>query len=156
MRSKDFRELFLQAAPGLEKTLGRIMDPVLERAQLTRAEFAVLTGVESGLVQTVGALGKATGMGQANVSSLCKRMEQKGLLTRTRSRQDERVVHLAATDEGLRRLAVTEEACGYFDGLLARVPAQDLEAIVRGIEALQRTLAYLSETMEKEENLCLN
>lgn len=156
MKSQEFRRMFLRTLPELEKALGKLMMPVLSRAGLTEAEYGVLTGVQSGLVATVGGLVQLTHMGQANVSSLCKRMEAKGLLTRTRSKEDERVVRLSITPEGLRRLAAVEETYGYFDDLLARVPSEDLNAIVSGIAALQRTLAFINNLDEEGVTPCSN
>lgn len=61
---------------------------------------------------TVSALVTALALTQSAVTELVQRAEQAGLVQRTGSRTDGRVVHLSLTEEGERRLAAVHDALG--------------------------------------------
>lgn len=61
---------------------------------------------------TISALSERAQMGQANTSTLCKKLERSGYLTRTRGEQDERIVTLALTGDGRQALDRTGARAG--------------------------------------------
>ena len=74
--------------------------PILSRLGLTYPQYLVMmvTGARGEL--TIKALAEALHLDHATLTPLLRRLEQHGLLTRTRSAQDERVVLVRLTDQG--------------------------------------------------------
>ena len=78
----------------LKTKTARLLEPIVQAEGLTPLQASVLLQ----LVQkdaAVGDISEVTCMGQANASSLCKKLEQGGYLTRSRDRADGRVVTLS-------------------------------------------------------------
>ncbi|MDO4732443.1 MAG: winged helix DNA-binding protein [Bacillota bacterium] len=78
----------------------RRMEPILREADLSLIQILLLLGISSGDIENVNGVCRVLELGQGNASTLCKKMEQSGLLLRERSRQDERVVQLSLTQAG--------------------------------------------------------
>ena len=82
--------------------------PVLEPLGLTHPQYLTMLALWQHGTLTVKALGDLLHLEPATISPLVKRLEQSGLLTRTRSSSDERSIEVALTPEGraLRRRAM--------------------------------------------------
>ena len=78
----------------------RIYQPLLAPLGLTYPQYLVLLVLWGQDDQTVGDLGRALQLETNTLTPLLKRMEAQGLLTRARSRQDERQVRIRLTDKG--------------------------------------------------------
>ncbi|MDO9639343.1 MAG: MarR family transcriptional regulator [Pseudotabrizicola sp.] len=83
-----------------------VYKPLLDDLGLTYPQYLVLTalwqqddeGRKNG--QTVGALGRQVQLESNTLTPLLKRLEERGLVTRTRSETDERQVNITLTDPG--------------------------------------------------------
>ena len=82
--------------------------PFLRELDLTYTQYIVMMVMWESKKLTVGDLGKKLFLDTGTLSPLLKAMEQKGLLTRTREKGDERVVKVEITPAGeeLRERAV--------------------------------------------------
>lgn len=134
----------------LKGRVARLIDPVVQSQGLTSLQAMVLLLVAQGDL-TVGALSENTNMGQANASTLCKKLERGGYLIRTRSEKDERIVNLSLTDKGRQALERVEERISQYYGSLERLPAWVGEDIRRGIEAADYAMDYLQNQIVKGE-----
>lgn len=85
----------------LSKEIVNQYRPHLEKLDITYPQYLVLMVLWKEKEQTVGQLGKKVFLDSGTLTPLLKRMEQKGLLLRTRAAQDERVVRLSLTKEGI-------------------------------------------------------
>jgi len=74
--------------------------PILEPLGLTHPQYLVMLALWQHRTRSVGQLGEALQLDSATVSPLLKRLEAEGLVTRTRSRDDERVLVVGLTDAG--------------------------------------------------------
>ncbi|WP_158963233.1 MarR family winged helix-turn-helix transcriptional regulator [Myroides fluvii] len=74
--------------------------PHLECLDLTYPQYLVLLVLWKEKEQTVGQLGEKVFLDSGTLTPLLKRMEQKGLVIRTRGPEDERVVKLSLTEKG--------------------------------------------------------
>ena len=74
------------------------------QAALTAEQFWLLRYLERQCPVSVGALAEALGITPSSATSACKRLEQAGLLTRTRQATDERVVQVDLTAQGRAQL----------------------------------------------------
>lgn len=53
---------------------------------------------------SIGELADGTGVGQSSITTACKRLEKAGLVSRKRDTQDERVVRVSLTAEGVAQI----------------------------------------------------
>jgi DNA-binding MarR family transcriptional regulator len=68
--------------------------------EITPTQWAVIMGLSAHDGQTIGALAQRLGVDGPAATNLVKRLEQGGLVKRSRSREDERVVEVWLTAEG--------------------------------------------------------
>ncbi|MCC9043834.1 MarR family transcriptional regulator [Myroides sp. M-43] len=75
--------------------------PYLEALDITYPQYLVLMVLWKEKEQTVGQLGEKVFLDSGTLTPLLKRMEQKQMVVRTRSLEDERVVKLSLTAKGI-------------------------------------------------------
>ncbi len=74
--------------------------PLLKKLDLTYTQYIVMMVMWDKKTLTVGDLGKSLYLDTGTLSPLLKAMEEKGLLSRSRDKNDERVVTVAITQKG--------------------------------------------------------
>ena len=109
--------------------------PLLAPLGLTYPQYLVMLALWERSPRTVRELGEALHLESGTLSPLLKRMEANGLLTRTRSADDERQVHVALTAAGT---DLRERACDVPAQLSAAtgVDPETLAALRRTCQAL--------------------
>ncbi|GAB5348014.1 MarR family winged helix-turn-helix transcriptional regulator [Alteriqipengyuania sp. 357] len=80
--------------------LNRMYRPILAELQLTYPQYLVMLALWKQVPQTVGSLGEALYLDSGTLTPLLKRMENAGLVTRTRDPADERRVLIDLTPKG--------------------------------------------------------
>lgn len=75
--------------------------PFLDALDITYPQYLVLIVLWKEKEQTVGQLGNQVFLDSGTLTPLLKRMEQKGIIDRRRSIEDERVVKLSLTEKGI-------------------------------------------------------
>ena len=114
--------------------------PVLEPLGLTHPQYLTMLALWQHGTLTVKALGDLLHLEPATISPLVKRLEQSGLVTRTRSSTDERSIDVVLTSEGraLRRRA-------------KKVPPTMLERFGMTLDDLHATNKVLHRIIEAAE-----
>ncbi len=104
---------------------------------LTPSQFLVLQEVVERGEPTPGELASTLQFRQATITNITDRLEQSGLVTRLRSDQDKRRIHLRATDKGL---AAIEQAPtlpqARFSASFAMLPDWEQAMILAGLHRL--------------------
>ncbi len=131
----------------------RLVDPIVQAEGLTPLQARVLLHLW-GQDSAVGDISEITGMGQANTSSLCKKLEREGFLTRRRSCSDRRVVTLSLTGKGRETMARLQRRLDHYLALVNDRPEEEREALVRGLHAIDQMLDYLFEQTKGDKNPC--
>jgi DNA-binding MarR family transcriptional regulator len=76
------------------------------RGEVTLEQYWLLRllrqGPKEGL--SIGELATGTGVGQSSITTACQRLEKAGLVSRARAAQDERVVRVSLTPDGVAQL----------------------------------------------------
>ncbi|MDP1617647.1 MarR family winged helix-turn-helix transcriptional regulator [Phenylobacterium sp.] len=134
MRPLDQQICFTLYATSMAVT--RAYKPLLDELGLTYPQYLVLSvlGEAGGL--TIGGVAARLDLESSTVTPLVKRLEAAGLVTRTRSLDDERRVEVNLTPEGQ---ALLERSDCLGDSLIerSRMSGQDLEALNKQIQALR-------------------
>ncbi|MGV3510411.1 MAG: MarR family winged helix-turn-helix transcriptional regulator [Novosphingobium sp.] len=118
----------------------RVYKPLLDPYGITYPQYLALVALSSKDGQTVSELGERLYLESNTLTPLIKRLEAAGLVTRTRDKQDERVVRLGLTEAGT-ILASTALGC---------VPAEVLKATrmdAAALEALNDSLSTLGTAL---------
>lgn len=120
----------------------RVYKPLLDPYGITYPQYLALVALSSREGQTVSELGEIMHLESNTLTPLIKRLESAGLVTRTRDKQDERVVRLGLTEAGS---ALAETALGC-------VPAAVLEATGMDhatLDALNDELRMLGKALRR-------
>ncbi|WP_374390858.1 MarR family winged helix-turn-helix transcriptional regulator [Brevundimonas sp.] len=97
------------AAYSASLAFNRLYKPMLERMGLTYPQLLAMSLLWEQDDRTVGQIGERLFLETNTVTPLIKRLEAAGLVTRTRARDDERVVRVRLTDAG--RALASEAGC---------------------------------------------
>lgn len=84
--------------------LQNILDKLASTEDLTGQQMVVLLGLHNHDVSNVGQISDTFLLKQTNVSSLIKKMESNGLLTRQRNGSDVRIIDLSLTEKGIKKV----------------------------------------------------
>ncbi|WP_165214497.1 MarR family winged helix-turn-helix transcriptional regulator [Affinirhizobium pseudoryzae] len=93
-------EMLCFALYGAAHAFSRAYKPLLEPLGLTYPQYLVMISLWEKDGQPVKGLGEALGLDSGTLSPLLKRLEQAGLVLRTRDKQDERQVNITLTEKG--------------------------------------------------------
>jgi MarR family transcriptional regulator, organic hydroperoxide resistance regulator len=118
----------------------RVYKPLLDPYGITYPQYLALVALGSRDGQTVSELGEKLHLESNTLTPLIKRLEAAGMVTRTRDKQDERVVRLSLTASGSR---IASEA-------LSCVPSEVLKASgmnQAALESLNTELAALGAAL---------
>lgn len=110
----------------LSKTIINRYRPYLEALDITYPQYLVLMVLWKEKQQTVGQLGEKVFLDSGTLTPLLKRMEQKGIVVRTRGPEDERVVKLSLTEKGI---GLREQAKGIPQELMKAMHVTEEELI---------------------------
>lgn len=110
----------------LSKTIINQYRPYLEALDITYPQYLVLMVLWKEKQQTVGQLGEKVFLDSGTLTPLLKRMEQKGIVVRTRGPEDERVVKLSLTEKGI---GLREQAKGIPQELMKAMSVTEEELI---------------------------
>ena len=133
----------------LKAKASRLLDPVVQSEGLTLLQACVLCHLYR-QDAAVGDISELAVMDQANASSLCKKMEQEGFLTRTRQESDRRVVILSLTPKGRAAAERIQAKLNHYLELLGALPNDAKAELVRGYLAANQMLDYLFEQTKGE------
>jgi DNA-binding MarR family transcriptional regulator len=84
----------------LSREITNLYRPILEQLDVTYPQYLVLLVLWENKAQTVNQIGGKLQLDNGTLTPLLKRLEVKGILTRTRSTTDERVVIVSLTSFG--------------------------------------------------------
>ena len=137
----------------LKTKTARLLGPVAQEEGLTLLQGGILLHLAK-RDASLGDISEATCMGQANTSSLCKKLEQRGFLTRTRGAADGRVVTLSLTPKGRETAERLQRRLDCYLSLLDALPPGTKGELRQGLQAANQMLDYLFEQTKGERNPC--
>lgn len=133
------------------KSASKHFEEIEKSVGITGAQLWALSEVADAPGITVTNLARAMSLHQSTTSNLIDKMEVKGLVVRTRSDDDRRVVKVHPTKEGL---AILTSAPGPFKGILPdalmRMGENDLLAIRDNLASLVSMLEHKSDAAASE------
>lgn len=147
----EFRQNIWDLFKALSQGIEGLLRVTIESYGVTMAQMRVLVEVQHRQQSTVGELSTAVGSAQGNMSAMCKGLERKGLVRRSRNPEDERIVFITMTEQGTRLLQqIDQELRAKGDPVLAEYSAEDFSEIVLGINKLKDVATRLRFAFEPE------
>ncbi|MDO4633943.1 MAG: MarR family transcriptional regulator [Eubacteriales bacterium] len=83
------------------REITRVYTPYLDKLGLTYTQYITMMVLWEHPTISVRDMGELLHLGSGTLTPLLKKMEQRGLLTRARSTEDERIVNITVTEEGM-------------------------------------------------------
>lgn len=119
---------------------------------LSAMQVRILLEIDPEGTMTVGAIAQEVMAAGANVSTMCKKLEQLGYIKRSRDELDERIVRIGLTELGMRAVKEIDQ---HFDekimSALGKAPKEKYESVMSAIKVLDDLLSQVIE--EKGEKL---
>ena len=140
----EFKRAFFDVACDMQKLLHDLVAPACQRNGLTLQQMHVLVELVSAPGQTSTQLSERAGILRTNFSSVCHKLEERGLVERRRSDRDRRAFELRATDEGRELLArIDADIRRCYGPAFENEPPETFDAILAGFRALNSFAAKL-------------
>ena len=149
----DERLSILTVFQTLKNKTARLLEGVVQEEGLTPLQACVLFHLAR-QDASLSDVSEVTCMGQANASSLCKKLEQGGFLTRSRGVSDGRVVTLSLTPKGQETAGRIQARLDRYLELLDALPDGTREELRRGFDAANQMLDYLIDMTKGDHDLC--
>ena len=121
----------------VQKILHETMAPICQQHGLTLQQMHVLMELMRTPGLTAGQLSDQAGILRTNFSSVCRKLEDRGLIERQRSQTDKRSLRLRVTDEGRALLAgIDGEVQRRYGKAFAAEQPETFDTIIEGFQAL--------------------
>ena len=145
MKKESFSNQIFQKFEQLDTLIDRMVEPLTQELALSHNALMVLYYIYEYDEMSMKQLQSKLNHNQGNLSTLCKKLEARELLHRTRKKEDERSVTLSLSEQGKatmedifkRSLRVDEKLITYDD--------QKKESILQGLDDLMELVAYITK-----------
>lgn len=128
-----------------------VMCPVAKDYCITPLQLRILMEIKLSENLSLNRLAKMMDMNNGNVSTICKKLEQQGYLTRERRADDERFITLKLTPNGQAILQKMEQDIeSKYCLLMEGVSEERLERISAGIKELQLLIEEMNEQQRED------
>lgn len=154
MTSADFRNELFSASLVLKEMAEACIVPVCRRYSLSPQQFHILMVLEKNGTQSVGELSGQVGILRGNITGVCKKMEERKLIVRSRSPEDERVVLVTIKGDGFQLLQdMKAEFDQCYNRFLREESPETVEEILNGLDILCGLAHRLKKGTDKEKGI---
>lgn len=147
MEYYDFKAEMWSAMYHVRNSMHKVIEPVVQSEGLSMIQAYILFTIEDDSNTNISSLSKVLGINQGNLSTMCKNMEKMGLIKRTRSSEDERVVTLSLTEQGKAMIVKLYGKSEQFDAVFEKVPKEKLQTIIGGMQELNELLKLFNTNL---------
>lgn len=113
---------------------------------LSAMQVRILMEIGQKDTMTVGTIANRVMIAGANISTMCKKLEQLGFIKRSRDELDERIVRIELTELGMKATRAMDQS---FDEKIIKAlgnqPEENLKLVLCAIEALNDLLSQIIE-----------
>ncbi|NLG82103.1 MAG: winged helix-turn-helix transcriptional regulator [Bacilli bacterium] len=146
MDNIDLKNIIWTYIRNITDNINLAVAPICDKYGLTLLQTRILMALLKLGKCTIGTLADEVSMAGTNISTMCKKLDKKGLLVRKREIRDERVVRVALTDKGKEiALAINQEIDAKIRVILQGESVDAVEVIIRGLMKLDDLLIKMRE-----------
>ncbi|CEG25489.1 MarR family winged helix-turn-helix transcriptional regulator [Bacillus sp. B-jedd] len=141
MNVNEFKTLFWDYSRKISDHTSILVNSVCEQHGLTMLQIRILVEIKQQKYHTIGSLASRLNLAQANVSTMCKKLEGKGFLERVRDQGDERVVKVILSPNGNQAVEEVDQVLiNRISASLEEKEEEAFEEIIRGLKKLHELL----------------
>lgn len=149
MNVSKFKNMILDYTRKISENTNNAFSPICEQYGLTMLQVRILLQLHNYGSHTIGSLAEGISVAGANISAMCKKLENMGFLKRVRDQNDERVVKVALTEEGDGIIVkIDKDLNDKFLENLSDETEESFEDIILGLKKLNELLQRIS-SLEK-------
>lgn len=129
-----FQMELLRVVMQLKNNMLDIISPITHEHGLSLLETLVLFSISEEHDLTIGDVYKSMNLNQGNLSTMCKKLEEKGYLVRTRNKNDQRTVILEITEKGEEALNEINKKIDKLYKVVEKIPKDKVKKAVEGLK----------------------
>jgi MarR family transcriptional regulator, organic hydroperoxide resistance regulator len=137
----NFKNILWRYTRKVNERTSNLISTLCDHHGITTLQGRILLEIEQHGSHTIGTLATRLHIAGTNISTMCKKLEGKGLLARVRDEGDERVVKVALSDKGK---SVVEEINSELIEKISKAihgeTDQSLQDIINGLKKLNNLL----------------
>ena len=147
MDHATFKEEIWEAVRSVANEMEALFSTFCDDRDITSAQSRILFLLSVEPRMTVSSLSRRLGIAPGNLSPLCKKLEQIGLLERQRSMLDERVVELSLTEQGaVRAQEIREQIDLRCSAAVSTLTPEEMQNIVDSLKRMNEMLICIKNT----------
>ncbi len=144
MNVSEFKDKIWDYTRLISENSNQVFSPIVEQYGLTMLQVRILLELHRNDWHSIGSLADSINIAGANISAMCKKLENKGLLERVRDQSDERVVKVTITQKGSQTVSEIEQRLNEkFLQIINSETEENLRDIVIGMEKLNNLLVKI-------------
>lgn len=150
MDDQLFKKILIDYTRNIGENANAFFQRIGTRYNLTVMQIRILMELYHNNTHTMGSLASRLQIAGANISTTCKKMEQRGFVKRTRDSFDERIVRIELTEKGnLLMEEINEMIDRVIMNALARESVESQKIIVEGLLKFNALLERIVEEQKK-------
>jgi DNA-binding MarR family transcriptional regulator len=130
-----FRKEMLEYIRRINENTNKMFLPIIQQYGLTMLQYMILVELKNS-PHTIGSLAYGIHAAGPNISSICKKLENRKILMRVRDSEDERVVKVTLAPKGNEIVSEVEEQLNERINRVEGVTEETFNEIIRGLEQL--------------------
>jgi DNA-binding MarR family transcriptional regulator len=154
VNTEEVRNILWENTRIIKDNTNKAFSPLCEKYGLTMMQGRIITELHHYGPKSIGNLAESVAVAGANLSAMCKRMEDQGLVVRRRDPSDERMVMVDLTEYG-RSIAddIDKTLMMKLQKILEESDIGVINDIVKGMVLLNELLTRISETKINEHHI---
>lgn len=136
---------FCNFISGIIGNYQKAIDILIQKENLTRNQSTVLFCIYKNKKITVNEICKELGLNQGNTSSICKILEEKGIIKKIRYADDERAKYMVLTKKGTEKIERINNRLESFSKYLEEFNNYRIESISQGLKNFDELLNKIIE-----------
>jgi MarR family transcriptional regulator, organic hydroperoxide resistance regulator len=137
----DFKNILWSYTRQINERTSNLISTLCDHHGITTLQGRILLEIEQHGSHTIGTLATRLHIAGTNISTMCKKLEGKGLLARVRDEGDERVVKVALSDKGKSVVEeINQELIEKISNAIQGETDQSLHDIINGLKKLNNLL----------------
>jgi MarR family transcriptional regulator, organic hydroperoxide resistance regulator len=142
----DFTKMFWDYSKKINDHIHFAFQPISDQYGLTLLQARILVEIYGHGRHTIGSLANSINMAGANISTMCKKLENMELVRRVRDQQDERIVNVVLTLKGQEIVeSFNHEILEKVSLYIKLEPERNLEDIIKGLQELEKLLKHIAK-----------
>lgn len=154
MKVADFKNMIWDYSRKINENSNKAFSPFCEKYGLTLLQVRILMEIHQYDSHTIGSLAEGINVAGANISAMCKKLENMGLLERVRDKNDERVVKVALNEKGRNLVLEIDETLNkIISEQMDDKIEETFDDIIRGLKKFNDLLLKIISVNKKRTNM---